>query len=255
MENKYQQLIHKELDGLLTPSEKEELDAALQTDPELQKLYKELRQMSEQLNQVTQIEPPPSLKKQILESIDFKKYHPKNKNQEWLIRISQWFAEPRFRLAYGLAAGIILGILSSLFILPGLITQSHLQIKDLYGTIGIHENDLNVIKEISVTENSFQGAFKVKSYWNIVGFEISFKTGVDTEIQLEYDRNLLVFRGITTLESETTDLESIANRITLTASQQGNFLVLFEKLSTSIFPITLKVNQEGENILTRVITE
>jgi hypothetical protein len=255
MEKKYIQLIHNDLDGLLTPSERHELDIALKSDPELRKLYEDLHQMSVQLNQIPRVEPPPTLKKKILESINFNRYQEREAEQDWFVRISQWLAEPRFRLAYGLAAGIILGILSSLFILPGLITQSHLQIKDLYGTIGIHENDLNVIKELSVTENSFQGAFKVKSYWNIVGFEISFKTDAETEIQLEYDRNLLVFRGITTLESEITDLESIANRITLTAPQQGNFLILFEKLSTPIFPITLKVNQEGENILTQVIME
>ena len=114
---------------------------------------------------------------------------------------------------------------------------------------------LNLLKELSITRDTFQGSLKVKSYWNIVGFEISFDTPKETEIQLEYDRNLLIFRGITTLESERTDLQSSATHITLTSSQKGNFLILFEKLSTPIFPITLKITQEGENIFTQTVME
>jgi len=254
MEKKYIQLIHKDLDGLLTPSERQELDTALQADPELQKFSEKLLRMSEQLKQVPLLEPPPSLKQKIVESIDFNRYRAKKTKPALFSRFAQWYAEPRFRLVYGLAAGIIIGILTSLLLFPGLITQPPLQITDLYGTIGIHESDLNVIREYSVDRNSFQGAFKVKTYWNIVGCEISFQTNADTEIQLEYNQALLEFRGITTLESIKTDLKTTPNLITLSASQSGNFLILFEKLSPSIFPITLKINQKDKNIFTQTMT-
>jgi len=255
MEKKYIQLIHKDLDGLLTSAEKQELDNALKTDPKLRKLYVDLHHMSDQLNQISQLEPPPTLKQKILESIDFNRYRAKEIRPGLLTRLAQSYAEPRFRLAYGLAAGLILGFLSSLLLLPGLITQPPLQIKDLYGTIGIHESDLNVLKEFSVAKNSFEGTFKVKSYLNIVGCDISFNTFTTTEIQLEYDQDLLVFRGMTTLESEKTDLNTTPNRITLSISHPGNFLIIFEKLTTSVFPLTVKINQEGENIFMQTMTE
>jgi hypothetical protein len=255
VKNRLIQLIHKDLDGLLTPPERQELNTALQADANLRKLSEELHHMSDQLSQVTQIEPHQDLKKKILESIDFIKYQPQEVKLHWLDRISQWLAEPRLRLAYGLVAGIILGTLISTLFLPGLINQPRVHIKDLYGNIGIHEKDFNVVKELSLNQNTIRGSLKVKSYWNIAGFELNYRTTRETEIRLAYQEDRLVFRGITTIESNNTVFENTENRIIIKSAENIHVLIIFEKLSTSIFPVNFKIMQEGKNILNQTLTK
>ena len=255
MKNKYLNLIHRELDGELVPSERTELNRALKKDPELKKYRDELIKMNHTLNQIPPLQPSQGLKERIIDSINFNRYKYREHEKNWVTTILGNVFGPRYRLAYGLVAGIFIGMIVSFLFMPDLLTPPQTSLNDLYGTIGIHESELHVLQELSITQNTYQGSIKVKSYWNIVGFEITFKTAHETEIQLEYNKDLIVFRGITTLESERSAFESSDNLITLTSAQEGNFLILFEKLSKHIFPLTLKINQNGKNIFTQTFTE
>ena len=63
IEDKYLELIHKKIDGEITEKEKEELFQFLKANPEAEKLYNDLLDISKDLGDIGEIDPSSESKK------------------------------------------------------------------------------------------------------------------------------------------------------------------------------------------------
>jgi len=163
MKTRYIELIHKETDGLITASEKRELEEVLNKDPDLRRLQQELKQTSEILRQVPPLEPSPSLKKKIINSIDFSRYASRIERADWLSRLTGWLWTPKFRLAYATAAGMVMGIVLSLLLLQSPFSNEPIPLSELYGTIGINDKNYETLNEFTINLEGIDGLLKLNS--------------------------------------------------------------------------------------------
>ena len=112
IDEKYIELMNKEIDGLNTPQESAELKSYLKDEPEAQKQFNNLLDVSKSLEQLEEIEPSPELKKSIINSINWKKYSTKEKKRRSFLGFTQLKFNVKY--AYVFTCGLILGIIGFL---------------------------------------------------------------------------------------------------------------------------------------------
>ena len=78
IDRKYIELINYEIDGIITPEQRSQLQEYLLKNPKAKKLYQELTATNSMVNSMPEIEPTENLKKRVLNSINFNKYQKGN---------------------------------------------------------------------------------------------------------------------------------------------------------------------------------
>ncbi|MCU0643870.1 MAG: hypothetical protein MUC94_06380 [bacterium] len=139
IDEKYIELMNKEIDGVITKSEQERLHNYLSANSEAQKLYNDLRQTSELLSKIPRVEPSPNIKKYVMNSIDLNRYSKATKPGRLKALVSNLLIKPTPKLAYAFALGILVGILVYSALLENVISKRGTDVADFYGTIGIDE--------------------------------------------------------------------------------------------------------------------
>ena len=251
MKTKYIELIHKEIDGVITPAEKQTLADALRRDPELSQLHKELKYTAEILGKVPAVESPPELKKKIIQAIDFSRYTPKAESITWLSRITNWVTTPRLRLAYAVAAGIVLGFLISLLVIRNPYSDQSIPLSELYGTIGINDHNFVTLKELAIDQEGVRGTVILNSYQDMIWFEVSLQSSQSSEIHFIYNGQNISFAGLRPIEWGKTVMETHPNMVKILIDRQYHGLVLFHKLSENFYPLTLNLVQSERIIFTQ----
>ena len=74
IDQKYLELINKDIDDTISAPEKEVLDEYLKINPEAYSMHQELMEMDKLLDKLPDNDPSDSLKARILNSIDFNRY-------------------------------------------------------------------------------------------------------------------------------------------------------------------------------------
>ena len=245
------ELIHKEMDGIITPSEKQELEAELNKDPDLRRLQQELKQTSEILRQVPPLEPSPSLKKKIINAIDFSRYASRIERTDWLSRLTGWLWAPKFRLAYATAAGMAMGIVLSLLLLQSRFSNEPIPLSELYGTIGINDKNYETLNEFTINLEGIDGLVKLNSYRDMVWAELKLATDQPSEIHFNYNEHKLSFKAWRPIDEGRTILETEKNLVKIRSEKQCHCLVLFRKSKNNFYPLTLHIMQSGKTVFTR----
>ena len=80
-EEKFIDLINKEIDGIISAQEKKGLMEYLEKNPEAKQKYQDLVDSTKYLDKLDEVEPPEELKSRIMNSIDFNRYTAKKKKK------------------------------------------------------------------------------------------------------------------------------------------------------------------------------
>jgi hypothetical protein len=179
---KYIELIHKEIDGVISKREKARLDRILADNPEARKEYDQLTRTSEFLDQVGEIEPSENLKKRIMNSIDAKRYSPaRSESRVTRVRtalsgaLSALLPKRRSKLvpAYVFALGMIAGVLLNTFLFQGLTGRGGRFSPGIYGTMGVSNNDrFEPLETVIVDSHGVQGTVTLARAEQLTGLEI-----------------------------------------------------------------------------------
>ncbi len=227
----YIELINKEIDGLITSKEKVELSTYLQKNPEVIKLYEELRRTAELLEQTPEFEPSPNLKKRIINSLDFNRYlttttkstHLKN----WISRL---FTTPKTRLAYVFATGIILGFFIHLLFFTDQTNQLALREKDLYGTMGISEKDnFKLVDKIPVDFPDISGTIEIRQFDYFITLTIILFSQNQYELSVKYDYPATNFVGIKPSQMQEFVFQGRAEILRITHNRKTDYTLLFQR--------------------------
>lgn len=197
IDEKYVELINREIDGLNSEKESTELKEYLDRSPEAQQLWGELRAVSERLSEVGLAEPPEHLKTVIMNSIPKNKYV-SAKKQGFGQSIAGIFAlKPRFQFALTFSGGLAAGLL--LFALF-YSTTSPLTFPDsanLYGTLALQNisNKLPIADQTEFNIEQTQGTAILKTSDNTMFLEMDIHPKTDIEIQLDFNNKELSCTG------------------------------------------------------------
>lgn len=241
IDEKYIDLIHKEIDGIIRPDEQRMLKAYLNENPEAQTLYRELQQTVQMLNKVEEIEPSVNLKERIMNSIDSNKGEARRPQKASVSFMSRWFVKPVYAFALGMIAGLLI---------YGLVVENMIQKKSpdtngLYGTIGINEKmSGKKAQKVSVLLPEIKGTISMRQAENAVRLEANLTTPYECDIILEYDPSQIRFDGMP-MQGRYAVLENSDQFVRIKSSGQIQYNIYFTRLSQNPAPVNVKLFVSG----------
>ena len=164
IDKKISELVNKEIDGVITPSEKIKLDQYINNYPEARKLYYELINTEKKLNLLQDTDPPENLKKNILNSIDINRYAKPRRN-DFRKTVTSFIPAPKILITFALGAAVCLIVLSAIFKTPDIF--SPFQSDDVSGTIGLSNS--RIIKSVPVAASAIEGNIEILKGYDASG--------------------------------------------------------------------------------------
>ncbi len=268
MEEKYIELMNREIDGLNSRKESAELEKYLHRNPEAGKYYRELLFVAGALNRVPEVEPPAELKASILNSIFGKEAEaPAGAREAGAAvvagaRISagrvrrpasvfdvfriRW--EPR--LAYVLAACVAVALfLFVLFwrVVPG---RAPRDLEALYGSIvSRHEaGQLFAVQPVDFALPGADGGLHVRYETKRILAALDLRSDSRIQIVFDYSRDVSL-ESITALSECQYNVKAGDGRFELTHSGDCRYVIVLDDRSGTHSPIGLRVIRGGVLLL------
>ena len=242
----YIELINKEIDGVITESEKNLLHDHLAVNPAALDIYSQLRQTSELLSKIPQLRPSPQIKRSIMGSIDSTRYSASQKSFAFRSLASSLFRTPSPKLAYAFSLGILIGILLHSVIFEN-IGSKRTDPTEISGTIGIDGHATSeLIKQVPITHPNIDGTIKIKKFKNLIIVEADIRTQRSSQMVIEFDKSYLQFIHFIKLNGTKTAFESGDDHVRIQYPCEGQFELFFSEITTHCKPLVLTFFASGE---------
>jgi hypothetical protein len=243
----YIELMHKEIDDIISPEEHEKLVHYLETNIEAKNLYQDLVKTSNLLKEIPEVEPPNNLKKDIFNSVNWNKYRPKRKNFSLITFFTNFLFKPLLKPAYSFALGIIIGVIVYSIFSTSLKMDNQVNTDDLYGTIGLKEPiQLKELQQIPIDSDDLQGNIYLKQFKNYIVFDINLHSKLASELFLEYEFQSYQFQGFHQTGDNNISFEEGNNFVKVSNLQNVNYQIFFNKDAQKPTPIDLKISISGQ---------
>ena len=252
IDTKTKELIHREIDGIITPGERELLNRHLEQDSRLQMLYNQLTQASELVEDITPIEPSLRLKQNVMAAIDFNKQGIKSTNKIIFNIPAHWFSFPRKRVAYSFALGMIVSAVIATVLLFNFDQNKNLDPSKLSATIGLTGlNDFSIIESQELKLPEAEGTIFLKRSDLFISLELNLFTGNDVEIVLNSVNELLPLHHFEPLDNKNIVFERHLNSATILTGE-GNMKAILYYTQPTVQSVSLTLNliRSGELLFT-----
>jgi hypothetical protein len=246
IDEKYIELINKEIDKEINPKEKALLHEYLNSNSEAKNLYDELIASENLLDRLPDNDPSVNLKKQILNSLDKSKYSRVEKHSRFRTFIYQTIFQTRYKIAFTFT----LGLLAGLFIYSLLFNNQATEHNNIYGTIGINSE---VIKSIPVEASNIGGKLDIKWINNNLGLDFSLNSPEQYNLALKFNPDKTKFDNISFFGKNKIKLDSEENILKLSESGNHNYLLLFSLKAEMTVNFNLQISRGGNIIFEKEI--
>lgn len=239
MDKKYIELIEKEIEGTITSEEKAVLRKWMEKESEAKEIYEEQIQVSKLLSQISTIEPPPDLKKRIVNSVHLKGDAVKIRKPVLRPSISKY--TPRLAMAFG--AGVLVGILLHIVFFTDPYRMSS---RDLTGTIGLHERGyFKTVAEMPIKGSDVKGVMIITQYRDHLGCEVNLVSTDDVELLVEFDPFHIEFQGYKPFSRSRIVIENGENYIRSLNSAEVHFVSFFSRTLPVATQIEVTLFRQG----------
>ena len=229
IDEKIKDLINRDLDGLLSPEEQDQLKTYLAQNEQARHYYQKMRQMTEFLNQVPEVPAPPSLKENILNQIGASHSVPNVKREKFTIfsAFSEWFrvftAKPPYAFALGIAiSAIIFTIIALQTMHPE--PQTNLPVS---GTIKTAQQTIPINLPV------VQGKIEFTSRGALSVLNVVLNPQEEIALTIEYDPNTLRIKDIEPPAIGKYELKQEAGKIVVRSQQKLAIDFNFQHLKPS----------------------
>lgn len=178
IEPKYIELMNRDIDNIISASDRDFLNRYLESNAEANSIYQELIETENLLDRIPEREPSESLKQRILNSIDFNKYAARKKKGVFEYFTNTFTAS----FALGFAASIIL--LSIVLITSNFNFSS---ISNTLGTMGVNESEQ--MQSVNVSLKDITGKVNFSRNDNQFVVSINLDLIKDCSVSIEYYEN------------------------------------------------------------------
>ena len=256
MEEKYIELINKDIDGALSDRESDVLQEYLSTNADGRLLKEDLSQITHLLASVEGVDPPSNLKKRILNSIQA------NSNRgavaaggfKMSVRALIFGAKPVY--AFLFAAGLILGIIGYALISENLHRVAPYDGSELTGTMIVNGGPSNFEPGESVPINVGQvaGNVSLKSSKNVIWAELKLKTDRNVDVMLEYPGNEVSFNGFGQSIQASNSLNIESGRLQLRHTGDNAYIFLLNRRTEVPTPLHVEISSSGVLLFQKTIS-
>lgn len=237
-------LIHRAIDGELSEPEKAELHRLMESSPEAQAFYKEIDSLSLLPSMLPSQDVPVGLKSDTLRAIDQSRvalrgtYSPRS--------IGAWIGTLLTpRVAYGMAAGLILGIAVSALTLRGPV--GHLDPLDLSGTIvgGKSDKSLQRVDSDSFSEGQATGRIAVEAGAGLDYIQLELESSQEVSAVIEYDPAAYVLRAFEQATPQTGEIVNGYGQLRASHVGRNRYLFVLERTGESTQPVVCRIEGTG----------
>jgi len=246
-DNKYLELMHADLDGEASESERAALRTYLDSNPEMRKTHDALARLADVLNQTADVEPPPDLGQQIMVALPPRRSAAKVlvKNKPW----SVWF--PVFKYGYAVAAGLLLGLVfGGVLFRSGSVTNT----SDLYGVMSVkdHGRQDSVSSPMKIDLAGLKGTVFLKKSDSGVQVWIDLNSNQPAETVLTFDSHY-AFKGFTQQTNNVREVAAGPGQVRLTFEGQNRSTLLLAPESGAPATVDFKILISGQSVYSGIL--
>lgn len=241
IEKRYIELINGEIDGANAPEESSELRRYLETHPEAQRYYDELKDIGQTFAEMKDLDPPKSLRETILASVARRSRRPRR--ESYLARIRErLMPQARPRYAFAFATGVLVGFCVFALSSVVMLRETESRADRLYGTLTTDREATEILSSECIPFDLPQlyGGACVEHSTAVVQANLDLSTDEEIHVVFEYD-DLLRFEGLRALDESDHTMHVEGNRAELTHLGECDYVLVFSDRSSSGSPIRLSV--------------
>lgn len=245
LSDKDKQLIHRAIDGELSESEKAAFHRLIETSPEARRFYEQIDSLSALAAHAGTEESPADLKPAVLRAIAQRQRIPVGQSSSPRT-IGAWFGTILTpRLAYGLAAGLIIGVAVSTLTIKG--PTGHLDPLDLSGTIvgGAGSKSLQRIDADNFSESQAKGRIAVDAAENLRYIQLEIASTQEVSAVLDYDPAAYVLRAFEQASPRSGNITTSEGRLSATQVGQNRYVIVLERIAEAEARTVCRVEAGG----------
>jgi hypothetical protein len=253
--NRVLELINREIDGLNSPGESEELRGYLAHDHDATLLYEDLKRVSAILAGAEPIEPPRNLRANILNSIDPKRYAEKRRLNPLAILLNYLPQRSSLRYALVFTFGIVLGV-----VIYGLLSdlgkQGSVESTSLFGTMRLERASeaLEPADNAEINLQNVQGSVSTKHGKGLVSIELALHSQQEVETVLQFDPQSLGFVGFQQLDYTGNPIDIGGNAVHVRNTGNNKYLLFFNEKAQSPGSMDLKIFSSGSLVYEKALS-
>jgi xanthosine utilization system XapX-like protein len=245
-----EELLNKEIDGIATPAEVAELNAYVQAHPDAKQLREDLHRLSAVLRNVEELEPPSGLQSDIMAAVPQGRTGAQSR-----LSILTWVRDlietrTKFEYAYAFAAGMIIGI--ALYSLMEVQTSAPPDTASLAGSILLNNATLSLKDgpgfEIHLTEEEVQAKVSTKHSEGLVIVDVGLSSQRELSLLLQFDEKILRFKGYSQARTIPANITSRGNGLVMTSVGENHYILIFERTTTEALTVGFVLESSGHKL-------
>lgn len=248
IDQRHLELIHAQIDGEISASNKELLRKHMELNPESREVYEELVSLSELLGQAEVVEPPPQLRAKILGAVPIQRQasRPTGPGKGWLGL--DWLSPANFRLAGAFASGAL--VVMAAVSLDSWTDRSSLQMSDLVGTMTRHEplSAMAAADRINIDLDQLAGSVSLQRNSSFLVVEFDLRSTQAVEVVASFEESDAQFSGIAQLKNGPTSVTSDGQSISLINKGKQQYAVFLDNTGNATANIELMFFVDGKLI-------
>jgi hypothetical protein len=246
IDERYIELINKELDGFNTEAESKELEEYLSDNGEALQYYDELLRTASALKRVEEVEPPSFLKTHILNSVSALPA-PTRSGFGWVNLLLDVFRQrPVARYAVVFASGLCAGIL--LLVVADQWRQDEMPDASKVGGSMVLPREISSLQKIDsvvLDGSGFRSMFKTLRGNKNIAVECTVTASENLRIELSADLDELKFVGVNRMGGTDNDVMATGGRVIFTGTKSEHGLITFADVTSPQQPIEVRIYRGG----------
>jgi len=227
MDQRTLNLINGSIDGEINPAEQAELDGLLVSSSSARKFYEELKAVTQTLDELPEVNPPPYLQAAIERQVRLA-VPGKNGGQEPGL-LGRWLSSNWLRTGLALAAGVVLtvGVYemdSKPFTSGDAARMSGSMIKG-----GLVNSQGEVLDSFSLTSEKLNGLIELRSKENLFTLDVQLSSDVPSVVLINYAGRGMEFDGVTHMLGDTDAVSVEEGAIRFSSSGEQRFAVTLRR--------------------------
>ena len=256
LDKKYIDLMNQEIDGINTREESAELQKYVASNPEAQQYFDDIKTMSNMLSTVSELEPPPTLKKNIMTAIKPKRRHADVREPWWRSISERLRIEGTLKYAYVFSCGLILGLFIYALFMNTQPKGDSFDISRLYGTMALKDvsGNLKPGDLFHIDIEDIDGRVHVAYSESIVIIELQFETQQKIELALGFEENDITVYSYAQAKRAEGTVSISQDHMKLTHAGDNTYHIFFNKTTPLTTTLNITINADGALLYERPIT-
>ncbi len=249
MKKRILDLLNRNIDGVATPKDRLKLEKLVDSDPDIARLYADLRRLAEVLARSTSVDPPPSLKHAIMRNIEISLHSPE---ESPVVHGFHKVIQP-FRALQGgrvFALGLVAGILVFAGVESILKTPGSGE-GEMTGTMASPALTPGLVKvtHIDISQDKLTGAVDVSSSKDVSFLQVRVQGSGSLRAEVSYDPKTLHLNAVQTQGGGSSSTQSSEGRVELVTSSPDELGVFFAHLTGAQSLVRIRVLDAGGTVM------